>query len=156
MNNKNLVIKFVMTLMVLILGFFLVSIGIKAFIQHKSANLYKPDPIIFSQQTFEKHVTKGDVVIVRFTADWCITCKIMDIYMFDSEEVVKFIEENGIIYMLADITSRHELEAMQFMKDNKIPGVPALLIASAKNPAGDISIGMLKKDEFIKKVAKHL
>jgi len=155
-KDSNYVIKSIMWLMVAIIVVFLVSNIAKYVIDYKYSHILKPNSIEFNEEKMEKYLFSGKTVVVRFTADWCLSCKVMDLYLFNTQEVKDFFNDNDIIYMVADITSRQQNEASYFMQESKISGVPAVYIASSKNPAGEVYTGLMKKDQFINIISKHL
>lgn len=156
MSRSNSVIKIIMFLMIFIAFSFLFATISNTYLNYRLSNLERPKHVEFSEKKIEKYMTNGKTVIVRFTADWCLTCKIMDFYLFNSEEVVNFIRENDIIYMLADVTSKKETEAAKFMSENKINSIPAIYVTSPQNPGGEIYIGITGKDKFIEILSRNL
>ncbi len=148
-KKSNRVINVVIWLMIFILATFVTTSGAKMYLDYKYSTLEKPKAIDFDVEKLEKYIFQNKTVIVRFTADWCLTCKIMDLYLFNSTDVSEIIENAGVIYMVADITNKGNKEAEDFMKDNKIHGIPSIYVANHKNPSGKVYTGMIKKEEFI-------
>ncbi len=156
-KSSKFVIKSIIYLMFAIIGTVVVTNSVKIYMDYKYNKLAKPEAIVFDAEKMDKYIASNKTVVVRFTADWCATCKIMDIYLFSSKEVSDFMETNNVIYMIADLTSDENIkEIKDFTRDNKINGVPAIYIASPLHPEGEIHMGLLKKDEFIEIVSRHL
>lgn len=156
-KSSKFVIKSIIWLMIAIIASIVATNVIKVFVDYKHTKLVQPTEIDFDVEKMEKYLASGKIVVVRFTADWCATCKLMDIYLFNSSEISDFLIENNAIYMVADMTSRNKnQEAQLFARENKINGVPAIYIASPKRPDGEIYMGLLKKDEFKNIITAYL
>ncbi|QED23711.1 cytochrome c biogenesis protein CcdA [Candidatus Deianiraea vastatrix] len=155
-KSSESVIKSIIWLM---MGIFVVISGMSIFkgvLEYKYGKIVKPEAIDFNVEKLEKYVFKGKTVMVRFTADWCVTCKIMDVLLFDSDEIGRMIGENDVVYMVADITNGSSKEVEDFMAENKIVGIPAIYIASSSEPGGSVYSGILKKSEMINIIAKNI
>ena len=63
----------------------------------------------FSMEKLEKHLADGKVVIVDFTADWCMSCKAMESYVLHNKTVLEKIDEKGIVTLQADWTDGDEI-----------------------------------------------
>lgn len=69
---------------------------------HEGSGIWRP----FDREEFEAARRAGKVVVVDFTADWCINCKVMELRVLHDEGVQKFLEENEVVAFKADITRR--------------------------------------------------
>jgi suppressor for copper-sensitivity B len=150
-KKSNKVIKTIIFLMLFIVGGIIATNALKIYFDYKHTKLIIPEAIPFSMDELDKQVLiKGNTVVVRFTADWCATCKMMDVYLFSSSEVADMIQSSDIVYMVADLTSKTgNVDAKNFMTDNRIRGIPAIYIANKKNPAGTVYTGLMSKQEFV-------
>jgi thiol:disulfide interchange protein DsbD len=66
------------------------------------------DWIPFSVETLEAEVAAGNTVFIDFTAAWCMTCKVNEATVINSDEVQSRFEELGVVTLLGDWTSRDE------------------------------------------------
>ncbi len=62
----------------------------------------------FSEETLEAEVAAGNTVFIDFTAAWCMTCKVNERTVINSDEVQSRMEELGVVTLLGDWTSRDE------------------------------------------------
>lgn len=90
------------------------------------------DPIHWTYWTperFEKATERGDVVVVDFTAEWCINCKALEAGVLHQKRVVGVLNGPGVTPMKVDLTSGYPA-AEKFMVDKlRWPGnVPLLAI----------------------------
>ncbi len=54
-----------------------------------------------------KEATDADhPVLIKFTADWCTNCKVVDHRVFQSKEVAKLLEAKGILAVKGDTTTK--------------------------------------------------
>ena len=49
---------------------------------------------------------KGQVVVVDFTATWCVNCKVLKKTVLDSNAVKAAVTKNGVVLLEADLTSK--------------------------------------------------
>lgn len=68
--------------------------------------------------------SKGDIVMLDFYADWCITCKELEVYTFSDPRVQDVLNE--MVALQADVTANNEKDK-EFLKNFKIHGPPAIL-----------------------------
>lgn len=70
----------------------------------------------------------GDrVSIVKFTADWCPNCKAVEKLSLNTDDVVRFVDNNNIAFMTADITIENK-EAQKLMEKLGSRSIPLLAV----------------------------
>jgi thiol:disulfide interchange protein len=91
-------------------------------------------------------------VMVDFTADWCPTCKTNEQFVLSSKATEKVIEENNIVFLVADITNGHpEAEDLLLRLGNKQRTIPYVAIFPADNPNEPIVLdGLLTQGQLNK------
>ena len=75
----------------------------------------------------------GNVVLVDFTADWCLTCKLNLKRAINTDKVKSVIESNGITPLLADWTNRND-DIKQAIEALGSRSIPLLAIYPAGKP----------------------
>jgi len=88
----------------------------------------------FSLEALQKFaVEEGKTVIVDFSADWCVNCKVLEKTVLHTEAVEKAIADSGAVKMYADYTDYPpEIErAIRALKSN---GVPVIAIFPGDRP----------------------
>lgn len=71
----------------------------------------------------------GRPVLVNFTADWCVTCKINERTALGSPRVAAALEEAGAVYLVGDWTRRDDAITAELQRHGR-SGVPLYLIYS--------------------------
>jgi suppressor for copper-sensitivity B len=87
----------------------------------------------FSLQELTRLTAEGKTVMLDFTADWCPTCKVLEQTVLNTPETKELIERNGIVPMVADLTTKPE-EEMKFLSSLKAKLIPVLAIFPAGRP----------------------
>ena len=91
----------------------------------------------FERSAIARHVSRGHVVVVDVTADWCVTCKANKALVLDREPVVSALRADGIIAMQADWTRPSDVIA-RYLKANNRFGIPFNAIYGPGAPEGII------------------
>ena len=71
-----------------------------------------------SQLRFEKRN-----ILLNFTADWCLTCKVNERLVLNSKEFISLVETGKIAYLVADWT-KYDPEITAELEKYKRAGVP--------------------------------
>lgn len=66
------------------------------------------DWIPFSEEALAAEVGAGNTVFIDFTAAWCMTCKVNEKTVINTDEVQAVFEELGVVKLLGDWTNRDE------------------------------------------------
>jgi thiol:disulfide interchange protein len=62
--------------------------------------------IPFSTQALESAKAKGEVVVLDFTAEWCLNCKALESAVLHRSDVAEALSQPGVAAIKVDITSR--------------------------------------------------
>ena len=81
----------------------------------------------FDEEAIAADVAAGKTVFVDFTADWCITCKVNERGVLESEQVLDFARTHGVVWYKADWTHRDD-RIRAILKEYGKGGVPMYLI----------------------------
>jgi suppressor for copper-sensitivity B len=88
----------------------------------------------FSVAKLRKYSGEGKIVVVDFTADWCLTCKVLAATVLNVDSTHEFVKRNGIVTMMADMTRQPE-DLQQILVGLSPSGlVPVLAIYPANRP----------------------
>jgi len=91
---------------------------------------------LYSDSAFESALSSGKTVIVDFTADWCVNCKVLEAQVLQSEAILSLIDEKGIVSLTGDCT-RHG-EATELLSQLGPFQVPTIAIFNPANPSKPI------------------
>ena len=83
----------------------LIKWGIRA---ERDGTFAQKNWVLFDQTRFDAALASGKTVMVDFTADWCLNCKVLESTVLHSGEILNRIDEMGIVTMTADWTNRDD------------------------------------------------
>ena len=83
--------------------------------------------IPFSAKLLEEAPARGETLFIDFTASWCITCKVNEYVVIDTEPVVEAIRRYGITPVKADWTTGDE-EVTAALRRFGAEGVPLYVV----------------------------
>jgi len=81
----------------------------------------------FSEEQLVQLRKEGRPMLIDFTANWCVICKINEKIALDRDETVKFIETHGFVPLLADFT-RENPEILKWLREFGQESVPLTII----------------------------
>lgn len=87
-------------------------------------NFWKP----FSAEAFEAALDTGEVVVLDFTADWCLTCKGLEAAVLSQAPVRPLLTGEGVIAIKADLTSDAAPGWVMLREQLNRTGIPTLAI----------------------------
>jgi len=67
-------------------------------------------------------------VLVKFTADWCTNCEVVDKFVFMRKDVAKLIDKKGVLAVKGDTTKSTQPATLDLSNVYKEPGVPVTLL----------------------------
>jgi thiol:disulfide interchange protein DsbD len=71
---------------------------------------------------------EGRPVLIKFTADWCLSCQAVEKIVYSRKDVAKLIKEKGVLAIKADTTTK-DLPATFALKNvYNEPGVPVSML----------------------------
>ena len=91
------------------------------------------DWIPFSEETLAAEVGAGNTVFIDFTAAWCMTCKVNEKTVINTDEVQAVFDELGVVKLLGDWTNRDEAITRMLRRHGR-SGVPFYAVF----PAGQL------------------
>jgi thiol:disulfide interchange protein len=81
----------------------------------------------------------GRTVFVDFTAEWCVTCKVYERTVIETDEIKAAFAKSCVETVKADYTNEGE-EITKWLKKYNRPGVPMYLLIPAGKPEGVITL----------------
>ena len=77
------------------------------------------------------HKERKDIVFMNFTAKWCLTCKVNEYMVLNTNKFKEFIRQNDIALLKADWTKRGP-EIQKFLLTHGHVGIPAYFLQDKK------------------------
>lgn len=81
-------------------------------------------------------LTENRPVLIKFTADWCLSCQVVEKTVYSRKDVADLIKQKGIVAVKADTTLRDYPATVALKEIYNEPGVPVsiLLVPDDKEP----------------------
>ncbi len=74
--------------------------------------LQPPEPPPAPEVSFAERIDRarqdGQAVVVKFTADWCLECKVVEANVYQNPDVKQRLAGEDVAYMVGDVTDRHQ------------------------------------------------
>lgn len=100
------------------------------------AKIESHEPIWYTKDRFRVLQEKmKKTVLIDFTADWCLTCKVLERSVLHSDAVQEALEENGVVTVTADWSKREEaVEVNELLIELGSKQIPVYAIYSVDRP----------------------
>ena len=67
-------------------------------------------------------------VLIKFTADWCTNCEVVDKFVFMRKDIARLIDKKGVLAVKGDTTKTTQPATIDLSNVYKEPGVPVTLL----------------------------
>jgi thiol:disulfide interchange protein len=67
-------------------------------------------------------------VLIKFTADWCTNCEIVDKFVYQRKDIARLVEEKGVLAVKADTTKKDFPATIALKQTYGEPGVPVSML----------------------------
>lgn len=90
----------------------------------------------YDATVIDSALAEGRPVLIKFTADWCLSCQAVDKVVYHRKDIAKLIEEKGVLAVKADTTAKDYPATLALKNKYNEPGVPVtiLFIPGAEEP----------------------
>jgi thiol:disulfide interchange protein len=85
------------------------------------------DWVPYTPERFTESVSAGDVVVMDFTAEWCLNCKVLESAVLHRESVVRLFDLPGVVPMRVDLTTDNP-SGQAKLKELGWVGIPLLAV----------------------------
>jgi thiol:disulfide interchange protein len=107
----------------------------------------------FTLANYEVAISSGRFVVVDFTADWCVTCKVLEATVLNSDNVKNTFTQKNVVFLVADCT--RDGEASEFLRKLGPGQVPVLAFFDPKNPSKPIVLRGLYTQQNVLKILNN-
>ncbi len=136
--KKKIVVRGVAAVMTIAAGFLLLPHYAKAGIS------FEP----FSETRLAEARRQNRPVLIKVTARWCTSCKVLDFNVFSTPEARKAVLDNDVVALEADVTDS-DSPAAHWVKNNFATSDPPLTIIYPRQGPPAHRIGMFSLDKFL-------
>ena len=91
---------------------------------------------------------QGRPVVVKFTAAWCLSCKVVDLRVYDDAEVARALRDAGALALKGDVTN-HDSPAAAILRDEFHASPPLTVLYPLGDAAPILLPGEMSKGEFL-------
>lgn len=121
---KKHIIRFILAAVLVASGSFLLGSSKPALIEWQE---YDPEVI-------KEKIKDDSPVLIKFTADWCFSCKVADKLVFKQKDIAELISQKGVYAVKADTTIEDFQASIDLKNIYNEPGVPVCILFL---PGGD-------------------
>ena len=96
-----------------------------------------------------RSVAEKKPVLIKFTADWCTNCKVVEKTVFHDSEVADMLGKKGVVAMIGDTTQKQYRATIDLHEIYKIPGtVPTTIVLTPDGTQHQL-LGIFDKQELL-------
>lgn len=82
----------------------------------------------YDADLIERAEMEGRPVLIKFTADWCLSCQAVEKIVYSRQDVAELIEEKGVLAIKADTTTKDMPATAALKSIYNEPGVPVSIL----------------------------
>tara|TARA_B100000902_G_scaffold344888_1_gene350559 strand:- start:188 stop:1297 length:1110 start_codon:yes stop_codon:yes gene_type:complete len=109
--------------------------------------------IKFDKEVLWSLIEKNELILLDFTADWCITCQLNKKTTLENKHVIDFLIKKNVKLMRGDWTKKDN-DILDFIKSYQRFGIPVNIIYGPRSKDGIILSEILTKDLIIDNIKK--
>ena len=81
----------------------------------------------YTPNQFDAALQDGKVIVLDFTAEWCLNCKWLEKNVLNHPQVVKMLQNDSVVPMKVDLTGRNEVGSRKLNELGRV-AIPLLVI----------------------------
>jgi thiol:disulfide interchange protein DsbD len=85
------------------------------------------DWVNYTPQRFEEARKEGKVIVLEFTAEWCLNCKALEQVVLHDPRVVQAMAQPGVVPMKVDLTGNNDAGNRKLAAVNRV-AIPVLVV----------------------------
>ena len=103
----------------------------------------------YDQARINLAVEEETPVLIKFTADWCTNCKVLDRNVFQDKDIADLLEDKGVFAVKGDTTTNDMPATIGLKEFFGKPGNVPITILMLPDGAKNELVGIYKKEELI-------
>ena len=84
--------------------------------------------VYYTPAAFQAQIDARRIVVMDFTADWCLNCKVLEAVVLESDGVVTLLDQPDIVPMKVDITSAANVDGARMLEKMNSVTIPLLVV----------------------------
>jgi len=110
-----------------------VALGGAGAAANQTSNLYHNFWVPYTPESFEQALDDGKIVVLDFTAEWCLNCKTLEATVLARNPVKPMLLGPGVVPMAADLTST-KAPGWKKLEELGSQGIPLLAVFAPGSP----------------------
>lgn len=110
----------------------------------------------YDRAVINSAIAEDHPVLIKFTADWCSNCKVVDKKVFHDKAVVKMIEDKSVLSIKADTTLSDYDASIDLQKIYNIPGTVPITILHLPEKTEPLKISGIYDSEILLEILEKL
>ena len=82
----------------------------------------------YDAEVIDNALVEQKPVLIKFTADWCLSCQAVDKVVYHNEDIAGLIEEKAVLAIKADTTLDTYPATLALKNKYNEPGVPVTIL----------------------------
>lgn len=82
----------------------------------------------YDEAVIDNALAEGKSVLIKFTADWCLSCQAIDKVVYHRKDLAELIEEKAVLAIKADTTANDYPATLALKNKYNEPGVPVTIL----------------------------
>ncbi|MBW7992345.1 MAG: DUF255 domain-containing protein [Planctomycetes bacterium] len=82
----------------------------------------------YDEAVIDNAIAEGKPVLIKFTADWCLSCQAVDKVVYHRKDLAELIEEKEVLAIKADTTANDVPATLALKNKYNEPGVPVTIL----------------------------
>jgi thiol:disulfide interchange protein DsbD len=82
----------------------------------------------YDGKLIEATKAEGRPVLIKFTADWCMNCEVIDKMVYQRKDIAGLIEDKGVLAVKGDTTRDVQPATLALKNEYNEPGVPVTIL----------------------------
>lgn len=87
--------------------------------------------VYYTPERFRQALDRGNILVLDFTAEWCLNCKVLEHSVLHRDAVVDLIKQDDVVAMKVDFTSRNNSDGRQLLERVGGVAIPLLVVFDA-------------------------
>lgn len=113
----------------------------------QAALQHRPSATIIDDEHIRQKLNRGQSVLVKVGANWCLSCKYNDFAAFEDPQVQQLLEQHNIAVIEVD-WSDYNQEVLDFMQKFGRSGLPFYIIFTPQIPGGMVLPEILNEQDL--------